>query len=258
MAAGRSEGPRALLWDVDGTLAETEQHGHLPAYNLAFAELGRPWRWDAAAYRRWLSVSGGRERLTAFLEAMEGQPPEDALVEDLFAAKQRHYAAILSRGNLPLRPGVAALIAEAAAAGVPQAVVTTSSRQAVTALVEGLSPSLAAAFRFWICGEDVRAKKPDPEGYRQALQRLGEEAPEGLLAIEDSPNGLAAASAAGLPCLVTPGAQSAGLPVATFAAARAVVEALAAADGAVRVQRGPACPGGRVTLAYLGRLLEAP
>jgi HAD superfamily hydrolase (TIGR01509 family) len=256
MAAGSSEVPRALLWDVDGTLAETEQHGHLPAYNLAFAELGLPWRWDEASYRDWLSVSGGRERLAAFLEAMEGRPPSVSLVEDLFAAKQRHYAAILRKGHLPLRPGVAALIAETAAAGIPQAVVTTSSRQAVAALIEGQPESLAAAFRFWICGEDVLAKKPHPEAYRQAVEQLGDEAPEALLAIEDSPNGLAAATAAGLPCLVTPGAQSAAVPEGAFAAARAVVEALAEEDGAVRVRRGPACPGGRVTLAYLGRLLE--
>jgi len=259
MAAGRSGVPRALLWDVDGTLADTEPHGHLPAYNLAFAELGLPWRWDDDSYRRWLSVSGGRERLTAFLEAVEGRPPSPCLVDNLFAAKQRHYAAILREGHLPLRPGVAALIAESAAAGIPQAVVTTSSRQAVAALIEGLPGSLASAFGFWVCGEDVAAKKPDPEAYRQALDRLGgDDPPAAMLAIEDSPHGLAAATAAGLPCLVTVAAW--GVPAAdgAFDGARAVVEALAEDQGSVRVRRGPPCPGGQVTLAYLGGLLESP
>ncbi len=259
MAAGRSGVPRALLWDVDGTLADTEPHGHLPAYNLAFAELGLPWRWDDGSYRRWLSVSGGRERLTAFLAAVEDCPPAPSLVEDLFAAKQRHYAAILRKGHLPLRPGVAALITESAAAGIPQALVTTSSRQAVAALIEGLPDRLASAFGFWVCGEDVSAKKPDPEAYRRALDRLGGDAPPAaMLAIEDSPQGLAAATAAGLPCLVTAPAQGGPASDGAFYGARAVVDALAGDHGPVRVRRGPPCPGGQVTLAYLGQLLEAP
>jgi HAD superfamily hydrolase (TIGR01509 family) len=257
MVVSPARTPAALLWDVDGTLAETEDHGHRPAFNRAFAEVGLPWRWDSAIYHRLLGVSGGRERLAAFLREVEGAPPPARRLDDLFARKQRHYGEIVRGGGLPLRPGVARLIAEAAAAGIPQAIVTTSSRSAVEALAEGALGDLRHAFAFWICGEDVGRKKPDPEAYRLAIRRLPA-APGRMLALEDSRQGLAAAAAAGLPCLITLSAQSRQEPAGGFAAARAVLETLES-DGAERstVRRGPPCPDGRVTLSYLERLLAS-
>lgn len=251
---------RALLWDVDGTLAETERDGHRRAFNRAFAELGVPLHWDAQAYGAWLAIAGGHERIRAALRQLEGRTPDPARVEALQACKQRHYAALMAAGGLELRPGVAALIQEATAAGVRQAIVTTSGRAAVQALAERLLGDLADAFELRVCGDDVRRKKPDAEAYSLALQRLGL-APGDALAIEDSPAGLAAAVAAGVPCALTlshytrgadggsgGGADSPG----RFALARAVLTGLGA-DG--RVLRGPTCHQGRVTLSYLETLL---
>lgn len=85
--------PAALLWDVDGTLAETELDGHRRAFNRAFAAAGLPWRWDTPLYQDLLRISGGHERITRFLTEVQGQPPDPEQVQALQADKQRHYAA---------------------------------------------------------------------------------------------------------------------------------------------------------------------
>lgn len=251
--------PRALLWDVDGTLAETELNGHRVAFNEAFEAAGLPWRWDGPTYLSLLAVSGGRERLAAWLSAAEGAPPDSARLEALVRSKQACYSALVRRGALPLRAGVAELIGEAAAAGLPQVIVTTSSRAAVEGLVEGSLGPLADAFSFWVCGDDVTAKKPDPQAYRLAVERLGLPANQ-LLVLEDSANGIAAAQAAGLPCLLTLSSLSRHEPASAFGAALAVVEGLAPAPGcaAVQVARGPACPQPRISLGWLQELCAGP
>lgn len=242
---------QALLWDVDGTLAETERDGHRRAFNRAFAGAGVPLHWDADAYGAWLAIAGGAERIRAALCQLEGCEPDPQRVATLQAAKQGHYAGLMASGALRLRPGVAELIAEAAAAGLSQVIVTTSARAAVTALAASLLGDLAAAFRFWVCGDDVRRKKPDPEAYQLALARLGCGADQ-VLCLEDSPAGLAAADAAGLPCLVTLSHYGRLEPLERFAAARAVLSELGASRA---VLRGPACQAGRITLSYLQPLV---
>jgi HAD superfamily hydrolase (TIGR01509 family) len=237
-------GLAAVLWDVDGTLAETEFDGHRVAFNQAFAAAGMQGRWDRAGYRRWLAITGGRERMAAWLLEQEGQPPASGRLDALVRAKQDAYLSLVQAGGLSLRPGVARLIAELAEAGVRQAIVTTSSRRAVQALAEGVLGDLAAAFEFWVCGEDVQRKKPDPEAYLQALDRLAVPCQE-VLAVEDSSPGLAAARAAGLTTRVTLSTLSAAEPAAGFAAAAAVLPDL-----------GPPCGEGAVTLSYLQRLLS--
>jgi len=246
---------QALLWDVDGTLAETEFEGHRHGFNLAFQEIGLPWHWDRATYRRLLAVSGGRERLAAYRHQQGEDPWPQERLETLMAAKQRHYVTWVADGNLALRAGVAPLIAEAQAAGITQAIVTTSSRSAVAALLGRLGPSLSGAFAFWVCGEDVARKKPDPQGYQLALDLLGQ-SPRAVVALEDSVAGLAAATVAGLACLVTLSDLSREEAAADFLAAAAVVENLEAASGTVKVRQGPACNQNRVTLCYLNQLLE--
>jgi len=253
----------ALLWDVDGTLAETELEGHRPAFNAAFADLALPWRWDRPTYLRLLAVSGGRERIAAWIAERDDRPADPELLDRLVARKRHHYGERVRSGELPLRPGVAALIREAAGAGVIQAIVTTSGRAAVQDLCDGVLGELAGAFAFRVCGEDVRAKKPDPQAYQLALAHLAgldaQAARAGsVVVLEDSRNGLEAAVAAGLPCLVTLSSLSRHEPSAAFAAARAVVDALAVAAGPLPVQRGPACPQGAVTLSYLQSLLTPP
>jgi HAD superfamily hydrolase (TIGR01509 family) len=247
--------PAALLWDVDGTLAETELQGHRRAFNRAFAEAGLPWRWDAALYLQLLAISGGRERLRHFLTQQRGVPPSDGEVEALQASKTRHYTALVEAGELQLRPGVRRLMAEAAGSGVMQGLVTTSGRRAVQALLERQLPEHPRWLAFWICGEEVQRKKPDPEAYRLALQRLALPA-ERVLAIEDSANGVQAA-AAGLAVLVTRSASSAADGEAPFLAAAAVVDQLGDPQAPLTLRRGPACPGGQVTLSYLQQLLPA-
>lgn len=248
---------QAILWDVDGTLAETELDGHRRAFNLAFAEEGLPWQWDAATYLPLLRISGGRERMRRFLEQME-QPLSEARIERLQQRKQQHYDRLVRGGGLSLRSGVARLIAAAAAAGLRQAIVTTSGRASVQALAQTTGPELLHAFDFWICGEDVARKKPDPMGYALAIEQLGLD-PGSILAIEDSRNGLQAATAAGLPCLVTLSDSSRweGGDDGTqgFESALAVLDGLGEPSRPVRVLRGPSCPEGLVTLAWLHSLL---
>jgi HAD superfamily hydrolase (TIGR01509 family) len=245
---------QALFWDVDGTLAETELEGHRLGFNQAFHELGLPWSWDPPTYLRLLAVAGGRERLSAFLREMEGRAPEPALLDGLVAAKQRHYSALLARGGLALRPGVARLIAAAAAAGLQQVIVTTSSRTAVAALLGASLGDQADALPIWICGEDVRAKKPDPEAYRLALARSGQ-APEAVVVLEDSAQGLEAARGAGLTTVVTLSSLSRPGGPGALTGAAAVVEDLGDPDAPSAVLHGPAWPQGWATLAWLESLL---
>ncbi|MFY8087936.1 MAG: HAD family hydrolase, partial [Rubrivivax sp.] len=130
---------RALLWDVDGTLTESEGDGHLAAFNHAFEALGVPWRWDDTHYGALLRITGGRERLLHDMAQRSNAPHEpgerERLARELHALKNERYAQIMDSGALPLRPGVAALIEQAHAAGLRQAIVTTTSRSHVQALL---------------------------------------------------------------------------------------------------------------------------
>lgn len=241
---------KGLLWDVDGTLAETERLGHRLAFNAAFRELGLPWEWDWITYRQLLSISGGRERIAAYAQISGAPTPPADLVEALAQTKARHYSRLVREGQLPLRPGVGRLIDEAAAAGLVQAIVTTSGRSAVEALAQGALGERRSAFVLWICGEDVERKKPHPEAYHKAIAALGQP-PEGLLAIEDSTNGLAASRAARVDCLVTLSAASEAEPISRFHGAKAVLNGLGDGERPVRVISGPPCQEGKVTLSYL-------
>jgi HAD superfamily hydrolase (TIGR01509 family) len=214
---------QALLWDVDGTLAETERDGHRVAFNRAFEALGLPWRWDVARYGELLAVAGGLERLLADLpthaDAPAGAAGREALARELHALKNGFHAEIARSGVLTLRPGVRALIDAATAGGLHQAIATTSSRGNVEALLEtALGPGWARHFGAVVCNEDVQRKKPDPEAFVRALRALGV-APRAALALEDSPAGVAAALAAGVPVVVT---RSFYFPQAEVAAAVAV------------------------------------
>ena len=198
---------QALLWDVDGTLAETERDGHRVAFNFAFKSLGLEWQWDEVRYGELLRVTGGRERLLADMAQRSDAPGDvgerERLARELHGIKNQRYAELVASAQLPLRPGVPELIAEAAAAGLRQAITTTTSRSNVAAL---LSVHLGAGwqrhFDAVVCGEDVRHKKPDPEVFTRALALLNV-SPLQALALEDSPGGVTAARAAGIPVVVT-------------------------------------------------------
>lgn len=197
----------ALIWDVDGTLAETEAEGHRVAFNLAFQALGLPWHWDHARYGRLLAVTGGRERLLHDMQTRPDAPLQaevrESLARALHARKNAFYAERVAAGLVRLRPGVAELLAECRERGLRLAIATTTSRDNVEALLRAtMDADTAAAFEARVCGEDVQAKKPDPEAHRLALAALGLQ-PGQALALEDAPAGLQAARAAGLPTVVT-------------------------------------------------------
>ncbi|MBA4176478.1 MAG: haloacid dehalogenase [Leptothrix sp. (in: Bacteria)] len=198
---------RALIWDVDGTVAETERDGHRIAFNQAFEQLGLTWRWDVVHYGELLKVTGGRERLLLDMLTRADAPAEawqrDQLAGDLHRRKNLAYARLIDEGGIAARPGVLRLVDECRAAGVALAVATTTSRSNVEALFASLwGPGWQGIFTTVVCAEDAPVKKPHPQAYLLALQRLGVAAGEAL-ALEDSPNGLVAARAAGLACGVT-------------------------------------------------------
>lgn len=194
----------ALLFDVDGTLAETEEL-HRQAFNEAFAHFNLPWMWDVPLYRQLLCVTGGKERIRHFASTMTGDNNaiSDHRVAELHSFKTSRYEALVKAGACQLRPGVAELIRIAADRGQQLAIVTTTTRQNVDALLDvTLGPAWKRYFTVMVCGDNVRQKKPAPDAYLEALDCLGLPAYR-CLAIEDSRNGLMAARAAGIPVLIT-------------------------------------------------------
>lgn len=193
---------QCLLWDVDGTIAETERDGHRVAFNRAFAQAGLDWGWGEQRYGELLHITGGRERILADMQGREDVPRDPVAREEMAARlhqlKNKHYARLVEEGRIEARPGVLDLMREARAAGVRQGIATTTSRSNVQALMGRLlGPEWPMWFEVVVCGEDTERKKPDPEVYQKALQQLGLQAQQAV-AIEDAGPGVAAALAAGL------------------------------------------------------------
>ena len=204
----------ALIFDVDGTLADTERDGHRVAFNLAFAEHGLDWNWDEPLYGELLTVTGGKERIRYFAERYAPdfvtRPNFPALVAALHATKTEHYVRLVDSGQLPLRPGVARLINEARASGLRLAIATTTTPENVAALLRAaIAPDAMYWFEVIGAGDVVPAKKPAPDIYDWVLERL-DLAPDEGLALEDSENGLAASLGAGIPTVITENAYTRG------------------------------------------------
>ncbi|HEX7923836.1 MAG TPA: HAD-IA family hydrolase [Bradyrhizobium sp.] len=195
-------GARALIFDVDGTLAETEEV-HRRAFNEAFAEAGLDWFWDQVTYGRLLRVAGGKERIRAFDQRNAVPSLTFADIADLHGIKTARYAALIAAGGCPLRPGVRAWLAGARSRGQRLAIATTTSHGNIDALLSvALGLDWADLFEAIIAGDDVPRKKPAPDVYVEVLARLGL-GPAGCIAVEDSGNGLAAAAGAGIPVVIT-------------------------------------------------------
>ncbi|MFB9269173.1 HAD family hydrolase [Bradyrhizobium erythrophlei] len=193
---------RALIFDVDGTLAETEEV-HRRAFNEAFAQAGLDWCWDRATYRRLLRVTGGKERIRAFDEQSAAPTLTSSAVADLHRLKTARYVDLVASGGCPLRPGVAAWLQSARRRGQRLAIATTTSHGNIDALLSvALGGDWGDLFEAIVAGDDVPRKKPAPDVYLEVLARLGL-APADCIAIEDSGNGLAAASRAGIPVVIT-------------------------------------------------------
>jgi HAD superfamily hydrolase (TIGR01509 family) len=197
---------KALLFDVDGTLADTERDGHREAFNRAFAEEGLDWEWSEELYGKLLAVTGGKERIRYYLDnfntAFERPAQYDAFVAGLHQAKTRHYVQMLAEGLIPLRPGVKRLITEAREAGMRLAVATTTTPENVSALLENaMDPDAMSWFEVIAAGDVVPAKKPAPDIYTYAMEKMGLSADE-CIAFEDSHNGILASQGARLKTII--------------------------------------------------------
>jgi HAD superfamily hydrolase (TIGR01509 family) len=191
---------RALIFDVDGTLAETEDV-HRRSFNRAFACAGLDVVWEPPLYADLLQVTGGKRRILHYFHSV-GRRMTEELAQALHLEKNRLYAEAVAAGEVALRPGVAELICAARTTGVRTAVATTTSRSNLEALLAA-TPLPAQSFDVLVCGEDVQALKPDPEVYFTAMTRLGLGRGD-CVAFEDSAPGLASALAAGISTIVTP------------------------------------------------------
>jgi HAD superfamily hydrolase (TIGR01509 family) len=206
---------QALIFDVDGTLAETERDGHRIAFNRAFAEAGLPWEWSVELYGELLEIAGGKERIQFYLDRVSGasslpnfKPPSaisdrTQWIAALHAAKTAHYKQLVREGIIPPRPGVQRLLQAAQRQGVRLAIATTSTPANTIALLEtAFAANAPSWFEVIAAGDIVPAKKPAPDIYCYVLQALNLE-PQHCLVIEDSPQGLQAALQAGLKTVVT-------------------------------------------------------
>lgn len=202
---------QALIFDVDGTLAETERDGHRVAFNRAFTEAGLDWEWSVTIYGELLEIAGGKERIQFFWQQYcpdfvpslpVGLSHQD-WVAGLHRAKTSCYGQILQTGGITLRPGVKRLLLEARDQGIRLAIATTSALDNVIALLEtALDPDSPTWFEVIAAGDIVPAKKPAPDIYLYALQQMQLE-PQFCVAIEDSYAGLQAARQAGLTTVIT-------------------------------------------------------
>lgn len=196
---------KALIFDVDGTLAETEE-AHRQSFNAAFAAFDLDWNWDKELYRKLLQITGGKERLLHYID--EWNPPGGAMARsrflEIYEEASARYAALVESGRAPARPGVRRLITEARERGVRLAIATTSLENSVITLLRRIlgeaGPDMFAAIA---AGDAVPIKKPAPDIYFLALKML-RCGPESCVAFEDSTNGVKAARAAGLPVIACP------------------------------------------------------
>ena len=254
---------KALIFDCDGVLADTERYGHLPAFNQTFREFGLPVQWSEEEYGVKLKIAGGKERMASMLtpEFLEkaGLPTDPEaqkkMIADWHKRKSETYKQLIREGRLPGRPGVRRIVEEAHAAGWKLAVASTSAEESVRGVLEYVVGKDMAADFLVLAGDIVPKKKPAPDIYLLTLEKLGISPGEGLV-MEDSRNGLLAAQAAGIRCVVT---LSSYTLEEDMTEALLVVSDLGEPDAPMQIlaNRSKAKPGRYVTLADLDACLES-
>lgn len=203
---------KALIFDVDGTLADTEKYGHRVAFNQAFAQAGLPWEWSVRLYQEILAIAGGKERIRYYIEKYQpdflakftNQSDElTALIANLHAKKNQLYKALLITGSIPLRPGVVRLLKAARQENIQLAIASTSAVENVTALLEfALGKESLDWFQVIAAGDMVAVKKPASDIYLYVLEKM-QLHPDQCLVFEDTDQGLTAATRAGLSTIIT-------------------------------------------------------
>ena len=196
-----------LIFDVDGTLADTERDGHRVAFNQAFAEAGLDWEWSVSLYGELLAIAGGKERINFYINQykpkFESSLPLPELISHLHKSKTNYYQKLLGTGAIPLRPGVKRLLIEARTNKIRLAIATTTTLANVTALLEyTLGKESISWFEIIAAGDIVPAKKPAPDIYYYVLEKMNIQ-PDNCIVFEDSHHGLQAALQTGLKTIVT-------------------------------------------------------
>ncbi|NJO15720.1 MAG: HAD family hydrolase [Thioploca sp.] len=248
---------QALIFDVDGTLAETERDAHRVAFNETFAEYHLDWDWSVELYGELLAVTGGKERIQFYLDRYRPdylRPSNlDAFIAELHQKKTARYNAMLVNHPIPLRPGIRRLLMEARQEGLRLAIATTTSLQNVITLLEGsLDHTAANWFEVIAAGDVVTAKKPAPDIYHHALKALGLK-PTQCLAIEDSGNGIRSALGAHIPTIITINDYT---RYEDFTGALLVVDHLGEPNQPLTVLAGKVAPVQYIDIALLQRLVS--
>lgn len=246
---------KALIFDVDGTLANTEKEGHRVAFNLAFRDVGLNWEWSVELYGQLLDVAGGKERIRYYLDRFQpsllkhGNPEQ--LIANLHRLKNQHFMALSRKGGIPLRSGVQRLLDEARGAGLSLSIATTATPESVKTLLESsLGSGVLEWFDVVAAGDMVAHKKPSPDVYLYVLHHLGLK-PEQCIAFEDSFNGFCATRAANLPTIITVNEYTHNH---NFDGALAVLDRMGEADQPFRVIQGDVGDAHYLTLELVRRL----